>query len=226
MTNVPHVLIVDDDSRILKLLKSFFNQNNYLVTTTTTPTDVSNLINYYAFDLIILDVMMPEISGKELATKIKKTSYSDIPIIMLTAMSEQDDIIEGLKCGANDYIAKPFDPRELLLRAQNLIKFYHLSKKNKEFIQFGVNTYNTVTKTLTRNNKKISISSNDIKLLDIFINEINKVISRDELSVKLGSLNPRSIDVQIVRLRKKIEADPKYPDHLKTVRNQGYAFYI
>lgn len=226
MTNAPHVLIIDDDSRILKLLKSFFNQNNYLVTTTKNPKDASNLIDYYAFDLIILDVMMPEISGKELAKKIKTTNYSDIPIIMLTAMSEQNDIIEGLQCGANDYIAKPFDPRELLLRAQNLIKFYHLSKKNKELIQFGANTYNTITKTLICNNKKILISSNDIKLLDIFVNEINKVISRDELSVKLGNLSPRSIDVQIVRLRKKIEPDPKHPDYLKTVRNQGYAFYI
>lgn len=219
-----HILIVDDDSRILKLLKSFFTQNNYFVTTTQTPDAVMDLMQEMEFDLIILDVMMPGLYGTELTKQIRKQNLY-IPIIMLTALSQQDEVIEGLSCGASDYLVKPFDPREILIRAQNLINTHDLYKTSQNNIQFGPNQYNTTSKTLSRNNQEIKLSTANATLLDILVQSLNKPISREEISQKLGGMNLRSIDVQIVRLRNKIENCPKNPKHLKTVRNQGYAIY-
>lgn len=225
MKKNPHILIVDDDNRILKLLKKFLQQQNFFVSTTISPKEAMELLENFSFDLIILDVMMPDITGLEFAQKIK-SSGKNLPIVMLTALSEPEDKISGLEAGASDYVTKPFEPRELLLRINNLIKSHNAYKKEQEIIRFGNSKYNYLTKEFVQNDTNIKLSSSEQKLLDILVGSKNSPISREELSEKTGGVNLRSIDVQIVRLRGKIETDPKNPKFLKTIRNQGYVLYI
>jgi len=224
MDKKPHILIVDDDNRILKLLKKFLTQNDFLVSTSASATEASKLLSNFIYDLIILDVMMPEITGIDFAQRIRSSGIL-MPVVMLTALSEPEDKIRGLESGASDYVTKPFEPRELLLRINNLINSHKRFKKEQEVIRFGNNTYNLITKVLIQNGTDIKLSSAEEKLLDTLIESENKVISREELSSKLGGLNLRSVDVQIVRLRNKIEPDPKNPKFLKTIRNKGYVLY-
>lgn len=222
--NQHHILIVDDDSRILKLLKKFLLKEKFLVSTSLSAKEAITLLETFNYDLVILDVMMPEITGIEFAQQIKK-SGKKMPIVMLTALSEPEDRIKGLEAGANDYVTKPFEPRELLLRINNLINAYNTHRKEQELIRFGKNTYSLTRKELIQNDTPISLSSAEENLLKILIESNREVISREELSEKLGGLNPRSVDVQIVRLRNKIEPDPKIPQYLKTIRNKGYVLY-
>ena len=225
MNQRPHVLIVDDDNRILKLLKKFLCQNGFLVSISASTEQAKELLTTFIFDLIILDVMMPNVTGIEFAQSIKSTGNA-IPIVMLTALSDPEDRIRGLEAGANDYVGKPFEPRELLLRINNLINSNNRYKKEQEIVRFGNNSYNLVTKVFTQNNIDIKLSSAEEHLLEILLESNNEVISREDLSSKLGGLNLRSIDVQVVRLRNKIELEPKTPHFLKTIRNKGYALYI
>lgn len=220
----PHILIVDDDNRILKLLKIFLQKNNFLVSTAISSGEASELLHNFSFDLIILDVMMPKITGIEFAKQLKSVNKI-LPIIMLTALSEPEDKIKGLESGVNDYVTKPFDPKELLLRINNLINAYSLYKREQEIIRFGNSYFNLLTKEFTKNGDSINLSSAEVKLLDLLIVAGGETISREDLSDKMGGLNPRSVDVQIVRLRNKIEDDPKNPKFLKTIRNQGYVLY-
>ena len=220
-----HILVVDDDTRILKLLKKFLQQNGFLVSTALSAREAFQLLENFIFDLIILDVMMPEITGIEFAEKIKN-SNKNLPIVMLTALSEPEDRVKGLESGAKDYMTKPFEPRELLLRINNLIDSHKLYQKEQNIIRIGGCTYNLLTKNLTSNNIDIHLSSTEQKLLDLLIESKNDVINRDDLSIKMGDLNPRSIDVQIVRLRNKIEPNPKTPKYLKTMTNLGYVLYL
>jgi len=224
MNKRQHILIVDDDNRILKLLKKFLSQNDFLVSTSISANEAIRLLSNFTYDLIILDVMMPEVTGLEFAAKIK-ASGNIMPIVMLTALSEPEDKIRGLEAGANDYITKPFEPRELLLRIHNLINSHNRHKKEQQLARFGNNHYNLLTKEFIQNDVSIRLSSSEEKLLDTLLKSSNKVISREELLKEMGALNPRSVDVQIVRLRNKIESDPKNPKFLKTIRNQGYVFY-
>ncbi|AAU03890.1 response regulator transcription factor [Rickettsia typhi] len=220
----PHILIVDDDSRILALLKQFLNKNNFLVSTANSVIEAKNLLKTSNYDLIILDVMLPEITGLDFATTIRDAGNT-IPIVMLTALSEANERVKGLEAGASDYITKPFEPRELLLRINNLINNYNF-KKATNIIKFGNNLYNCTTKEFTKNNQIVSLSSTEQKLLEILIKNSGKSTSRFELSKIMGGLSMRSIDVQITRIRSKIEDNPKEPKYLKTVRNDGYALYI
>jgi two-component system, OmpR family, phosphate regulon response regulator OmpR len=224
MSNKSHILVVDDDSRILKLLKQFLFKEGFLVSTSSSAREASELLMNFNFDLIILDVMMPEITGIEFAEKIK-ASGSNMPIVMLTALSEPEDRVKGLESGANDYLTKPFEPRELLLRINNLINSHNNYKKERQLVHFGNNSYNLITKELTQDGHTVKLSSSEENLLSILISANNQVISREELSQKLGGLNLRSIDVQIVRLRSKIESNAKNPQYLKTIRNKGYVLY-
>ncbi|AFE52863.1 PETR protein (ompR) [Rickettsia prowazekii str. GvV257] len=219
-----HILIVDDDSRILALLKQFLNKNNFLVSTANSVIEAKNLLKTSNYDLIILDVMLPRITGLDFATIIRDAG-NNIPIVMLTALSEANDRVKGLEAGASDYITKPFEPRELLLRINNLINNYNF-KKETNIIKFGNNFYNCTTKEFTKNDQIVSLSSTEHKLLEILIKNSGKSTSRFELSKIMGGLSMRSIDVQITRIRSKIEDNPKEPKYLKTVRNEGYALYI
>lgn len=224
MQEQPHILIVDDDNRILKLLKKFLSQNNFFVSTSTSPKEALLMLENFSFDLIILDVMMPEITGIDFAQQIK-ASKKKLPIVMLTALSEPEDRIKGLEVGANDYITKPFEPRELLLRIHNLIESHKIFKREQEIIRFGNCEYNVLSKELTQNAQDINLSSTEERLLEVLMEHKNTPLSREKLGEIMGGLNPRSIDVQIVRLRSKIEIDPKNPKLLKTIRNQGYILY-
>ena len=224
MSNEPNILVVDDDNRILKLLKKFLSQEGFLVSISTSANEALELLNNFNYDLIILDVMMPEITGLEFAVKIKE-SGSAMPIVMLTALSDPEDRVKGLESGANDYLTKPFEPRELLIRINNLINSHNLYKKEQQLIRFGNNSYNLITKEFIQNNINVKLSSSEEKLFDALISANNDAISREELSGKLGGLNLRSVDVQVVRLRNKIESDPKNPQYLKTIRNKGYVLY-
>lgn len=224
MNKKPHILIVDDDNRILRLLKKFLCQNNFLVSTSASTKQAGELLDTFIYDLVILDVMLPEVTGTEFASIIKSKGAT-MPIVMLTALSEPEDKIKGLESGASDYITKPFEPRELLLRINNLINSYNRHKKEEQTVFFGNNTYNLVTKIFSQNSKELKLSWAEENLLEIMVQSNSQVISREELAVKLGGINLRSVDVQIVRLRNKIEQDPKNPQFLKTVRHKGYVLY-
>ena len=222
----PKVLIVDDDSRILELLKQFFAKNEFESYTALDAQGAIKVMSECSIDLLILDVMLPNITGFEFAKKIK-AQVKKTPIILLTALSEPDHRVEGLESGADDYMTKPFDPRELILRAKNLLELYKNNKNDQqEIIHIGFSTYNISTKKLSKQNQEIILSSTEQKLLGIFIAHKGRTLSREELSKKMGGLNDRSIDVQIVRLRQKIENDPKQPQYLLTIRHEGYALYI
>ena len=219
-----HILIVDDDARILDLLDQFFSKYDYIVSVASSVEEGRNFLNYYSFNLVILDVMMPDIVGFKFAIEIK-TKYQ-LPIILLTALNKVNDRITGLESGADDYLSKPFEPKELLLRANKLIQLYVQKDNEQKVILFGNNSYNIETKDFKVNNTQISLTSTEQKLLDLFISNKNQILTRDRLSKEMGNLSPRSIDVQIVRLRAKIESDISKPRYLQSIRNKGYALYI
>lgn len=224
-SNDPKILIVDDDNKILKLLKKFLSQNGFLVSTAIDVKEAEIALKECSFDLIILDVMLPEVTGLDFAKKIKSNG-NVMPIIMLTALSEPDDRIKGLESGANDYLSKPFNPRELLLRIKNLIDTHNNHKKSSKVKYFGDNSYDFFSKEFIKKGAYVKLTSNERKLLEILINHEGIAISREEILKKIGVfLSLRSIDVQIARIRNKIEDNPKNPKFLKSIRNEGYAFY-
>ncbi len=225
MNNKPHLLIVDDDSRIVKLLKQYLSKEGFLVSTSTSAKEALTMLENFQYDLMILDVMMPEITGLEFATQLK-SGGSLMPIVMLTALSEPEDRVKGLESGANDYVTKPFEPRELVIRINNLLESNAKFIKQEEVVFFGSNSYNKTTKELLQHDKVIPLSTTEENLLEILIKNSGKPIAREELAEKMGGVNVRSIDVQIVRLRSKIELNSKAPKFLKTARNHGYALYI
>ncbi|CAG2168434.1 unnamed protein product [Oppiella nova] len=201
----PHILVVDDDHPL-------------------STKEAKSLLQYFIYDLIILDVMLPGINGIDFVKTIK-SNKSETPIVMLTALSEIDDRIRGLESGASDYITKPFEPRELLIRIRNLINNYNNYKKEQKIKRLGNSYYNLESKEFKKKDKVILLSSTEQKLLEILISSNGQTISRDELSTLMGNYSIRSIDVQIVRIRSKIEDDTKEPKYLKTIRNEGYALY-
>lgn len=223
--SIPHILVVDDDERILKLLKQFLHKNGYEVSTALSVVKAEELLAHTQIDLMMLDVMMPGVTGIDFAKKIKSAGMN-IPIILLTALSEPEDRIKGLEAGADDYVSKPFEPRELLLRTQKLIELYDLHKRSSPYVFFGDIKYDLNTKELINGEEITKLSSTEYKLLDILIEHKSSVLTREELSEKMHNIGERSIDVQIVRLRSKIEQDPKQPRFLQTIRHEGYILYI
>ncbi|MGV2432698.1 MAG UNVERIFIED_CONTAM: response regulator transcription factor [Rickettsiaceae bacterium] len=225
----PHILVVDDDTRILKLLSQFLSSHNYLVSTASCAKEAEEYLKEFIIDLMMVDVMMPEVTGIEFAKHIRDSKIH-VPIILLTALSEPEDRIAGLEAGADDYITKPFEPKELLLRTENLINLYGRKQDISNKINFGLVVYDMQSKILYNNDSNqnvINMSSRERKLLDLFIENRGKVLSRDTIVNFMGTgTSERSIDVQIVRLRNKIEYDPKHPRYLQTIRNEGYILYI
>jgi two-component system phosphate regulon response regulator OmpR len=221
------ILIVDDDTRILALLKQFLTQNGYSASTATDALEAEEMMKHTNFDLIILDVMMPKVTGLEFSSKIKK--LQNIPIILLTALNKVEDRIKGLEARADDYLSKPFEPKELLLRMQNLLQLYTKQKSDKvtgELVLFGHNSYNLTNKEFKKNGQITYLTSSEQKLLEIFIMHKNQPLSRQQILQEVDHVSVRSIDVQVVRLRAKIETDPSKPQFLQTIRNGGYALYI
>jgi len=215
------ILLVDDDQRLRELLKDYLNEKNFQVFTSEDFDEAREILGCFIFDLIILDRMMPSGDGINLIKDIKKTSKT--PIIMLTAMGENYDKIDGLKTGTDDYISKPFEPEELLLRIYNLLKLYENINQSELLFSFGNFIYNTKTNSLTFNDKEIYLTEGENNLLLKLINNRNNTLSREELAEKtFDESELRKVDVGITRLRQKIEKQPKQPQYIKTIRGKGY----
>ena len=215
------ILLVDDDQRLRELLKDYLNEKNFQVFTSEDFDEAKEILEFFIFDLIILDRMMPSGDGVDLIQDIKKTSKT--PIIMLTAMSENNDKIDGLKKGTDDYLSKPFEPEELFLRINNLLKLYENINQQELLFSFGSFTYNTKTNSLTLNDKEIYLTEGENNLLLKLINNRNNTLSREQLAEKeFDESELRKVDVGITRLRQKIEKTPKQPQYIKTIRGKGY----
>ena len=223
MKNKFHILIVDDDNRIRDLLKEYLGENKYMVSTSEDAENAKIKLSQFKFDLIVLDVMMPGQSGYDLTKEIRKNI--DIPIILLTAKSEVENRIKGLELGADDYISKPFEPKELLLRIKNIInKSNKIDFEKKYFIGNAKIDLNKMNISFNKKDKKINSSEKKV-LVEMLANP-GKTYSRDEIGKISGISQERSIDVMITRLRQKIEANPKNPKYLQTIRGSGYVLWI
>ena len=218
-----HILVVDDDDRIRSLLKDYLSTNSYFVSTAENADEAKTKIKYFKFDIIILDVMMPGQSGYDLTKEIKKNL--NIPIILLTAKSEVENRILGLELGADDYIGKPFEPKELLLRIKNIIKSKNKIDLNvKHFIGSAEIDLNKMLIKLDGKPKKINPTEKKV-LLEMLANP-GKTFSREDMGRISGINQERSVDVMITRLRQKIEKEPKKPKYLQTIRGSGYVLWI
>ncbi len=217
-----HLLVIDDDTRLRNLLGRFLEENGFQVSLAKETTEAKNMIAETKFDLMIVDVMMPGETGIEFTSNFRQSSST--PIIMLTARGEFEDRIKGLESGADDYLQKPFEPKELLLRINNVLKRFGTSK-NSNICNFGEFSFNLNDGRLKKGEDFIHITDSESKILKILCQETGKVISRETLSSLCGDIDERSIDVQITRLRRKIESNPKQPHYLQTVRNKGYVIY-
>ena len=218
-----HILVVDDDDGIRDLVKQFLSQNNYLVTTAKNSEDALEKVKIVKFDLIVLDIMMPGKSGLEFTTENKKKL--DTPIILLTAKGEASERVEGLEIGADDYLSKPFEPKELILRINNILN----KTKNeglKRIIEFGSIKIDLNKLFIYRNKQSLKINNTEKIILEKMINSPGKIFQRDEIGSIIDLDKERSIDVIITRLRKKIEENPKSPKYLQTIRGEGYVLWI
>ncbi len=218
-----HILVVDDDDRIRNLLKDFLSDNQYIVSTAENSEQAKIKIEYFKFDILILDVMMPGQDGYELTKEIKKKI--NIPIILLTAKGEVENRIKGLELGADDYIGKPFEPKELLLRIKNITKNNNkINLDSKHVVGNAEIDLNKMIIKLKEKNRKINNSEK--KVLIEMLSNPGKTFSREEIGKISGISQERSIDVMITRLRKKIETNPKNPKYLQTIRGAGYVLWI
>jgi len=220
---IAHILVVDDDDGIRLLVKKYLNENNFLVTTARSAEDATEKIKIIKFDLIVLDIMMPGKNGLEFIEDNKKKL--DTPILLLTAKGEPKERIEGLEIGADDYLPKPFEPKELILRIQNII---NKLKKNiqKKVLIFENIKIDLNKQIITKDNIDNKINNTEKTILQKMINNPGKVFSREEIGSLINLDKERSIDVIITRLRKKIEIDPKNPKFLQTIRGAGYVLWI
>ena len=218
-----HILVVDDDDGIRNLVKKFLNEKNFLVNTASSAEEAQKKIAIIKFDLIILDIMMPGKSGLEYLNENK--SVIDTPVILLTAKGEPKERVEGLESGADDYLPKPFEPQELLLRIKNILS--KTQKKNLiRAINFGNIKIDLTKLLIIKEKKELKINTTEKKILDKMINQPGKVFSRLEIGKLINLEKERSIDVIITRLRKKIEINPKNPKYLQTIRGTGYVLWI
>jgi len=221
--NKKHILIVDDDNRIRDLLKDYLFGNNYIVSTAENADQAKERLKYLKFDIIILDVMMPGQNGYELTKEIKKKIK--VPVILLTAKGEVENRIKGLELGADDYIGKPFEPKELLLRIRNIInKNKKIDLKSKHSVGVAEIDLNKMMVNLNDKSKKINNAEKKV-LIEMLANP-GTTFSREEIGRVAGISQERSIDVMITRLRQKLELDPKNPKYLQTIRGSGYVLWI
>ena len=218
-----HILVVDDDDKIRKLVKEFLSTKNYLVTTANNAEDALEKVMEIKFDLIVLDVMMPGKSGLDFISENK--SNLDTPIILLTARGEAIDRIKGLETGADDYLPKPFEPKELSLRIRSILKRTQ-EKINKRVIEFEKVKIDLNKLFINKNNQQFKINNTEKIILEKMINYPGKTFTREDISRLIKIDKERSIDVIITRLRKKIEFDPKNPKYLQTIRGEGYVLWI
>ena len=221
--NTFHILVVDDDDRIKELVKEYLEENNFLVTTAKDAFEAKKKLEILKFDILILDIMMPGESGLTLTKEIKKNDST--PIILLTAKGETKDRIQGLELGADDYLGKPFEPKELLLRIKNILNKIQKPLLSDE-IYIGETLVNLKKLAIKINNKTKKINPQERKVLEKMLASPGKVFSRDDIGKIINISKERTIDVMITRLRQKIESNPKQPKYLQTIRGAGYVLWI
>ena len=221
--NTFHILVVDDDDRIRELVKQYLEENNFLVTTAVDALDAKKKLEIIKFDILILDIMMPGESGLSLTKEMKKNNQT--PIILLTAKGETGDRIHGLELGADDYLGKPFEPKELLLRIKNILNKIQKPLLPDE-IYIGSALINLKKLDIKKNKKTIKINPQEKKVLEKMLEFPGKVFSRDDIGKMINISKERTIDVMITRLRQKIESSPKNPKYLQTIRGSGYVLWI
>ena len=218
-----HILVVDDDNRIRELVKEYLEENQFLVTTAKNAEDAKKKLEILKFDILVLDIMMPGESGLTLTREVKKNNYT--PIILLTAKGEAKDRIDGLELGADDYLGKPFEPKELLLRIKNI-----LNKTKTDILPNEIHIGNTLINlkklNIKLNNKIKKINTQEKKILENMLGSPGKVFSRNDIGKIINISKERTIDVMITRLRQKIESNPKNPKYLQTIRGSGYVLWI
>jgi len=215
-----HILVVDDDTRIRTLLERYLREHGYRVSTAEDAAAARGLMASFAFDLLVVDVMMPGEDGFSLTRALR--NRSDVPILILTARGDPDDRIRGLEVGADDYLPKPFEPRELLLRIGTIIKRARPAIDDAQEIGFGDCRFDPKRGELTRAGQPVRLTHAEANILRLLASNPGRAFSRLELSERTGAGLERSVDVQVTRLRKKIEVDPKTPLYLQTVRGVGY----
>ena len=221
--NIFHILVVDDDDRIRDLIKQYLEENNFLVTSAKDALDAKKKLEILKFDILVLDIMMPGESGLSLTKEIKKKDST--PIILLTAKGEAQDRIKGLELGADDYLGKPFEPKELLLRIKNIL--YKIQKPIlSDEIYIGNTIVNLKKLEIKINNKIKKINPQEKKVLEKMLETPGKIFSRDSIGKIINISKERTIDVMITRLRQKIESSPKKPKYLQTIRGSGYVLWI
>jgi two-component system, OmpR family, phosphate regulon response regulator OmpR len=219
-----HILIIDDDEKIRDLLKQYLKNNNFFVSTSINASDAEEKLKIIKFDLAIIDIMMPGKDGLQLTKEIREKI--DLPIILLTAKGEPEDRVRGLELGAEDYLPKPFEPKELLLRIKNVIKRIKKNKHVITSIKIGKAHVNIKKMEIQKEKKIIKINASEKILLENMISSAGKIFSREEISKITNLTQERSIDVLVTRLRQKIEPDPKNPKYLQTVRGTGYVLWL
>ena len=218
-----HILVVDDDDRIRELVKQYLEENQFLVTTAKDVPDAKGKIEIIKFDILVLDIMMPGESGLSLTKQIKKRDTT--PIILLTAKGETQDRIEGLELGADDYLGKPFEPKELLLRINNILNKTQKTKLTEQ-VYIGKALINLKKSNIKIDNKIKKINPQEKKILEKMLGSPGKIFSRNDIGEIIKISKERSIDVMITRLRQKIESNPKNPKYLQTIRGSGYVLWI
>ena len=220
---IAHILVVDDDDGIRSLVKKYLNENNFLVSTAENAENALEKIKIIKFDLIVLDIMMPGKTGLEFTNEFK--NKINTPILLLTAKGEPAERIEGLELGADDYLTKPFEPKELILRINNILSKTK-SLEFKKVIEFGNIKIDLKKQFIYRNDLNLKINNTETVILEKMINSPGKIFKRDEIANLIDLNKERSIDVIVTRLRKKIEESPKNPKYLQTIRGEGYVLWI
>ncbi len=217
----PHLLVVDDDTRLRALLRRYLSENGFRVTTAADAGEARKQLGGFAFDLIVLDVMLPGESGLDLTRDLHRERR--LPVLLLTAMAEPEDRVNGLELGADDYLSKPFEPRELVLRIRKLLQRRPTVDASRHEVRFGGCRFDLVRSELFRGGEVIHLTAAETALLAGLAERAGAAVSREELSLSAQfSGNVRNVDVQMTRLRRKIERDPRFPRYLQTVRGTGY----
>ena len=218
----PHLLVVDDDARLRELLRRYLSDNGFRVTTAQDAGEARAKLAAFAFDLIVLDVMMPGESGLDLTRALRRDGR--VPVLLLTAMVEPEDRVNGLEHGADDYLAKPFEPRELVLRIRNVLQRRPADDSIRRELRFGGCRFDLVRGELYRGGDPVHLTAAEAALLSALAQKAPQAVPREELALSAQfSGNVRNVDVQMTRLRRKIERDPRFPRYLQTVRGTGYA---
>ena len=222
----PHLLVVDDDARLRDLLRRYLSENGFRVTVAADAKEARANLASFAFDLVVLDVMMPGESGLDLTLALRQTTGRGprLPVLLLTALAEPEDRVSGLEHGADDFLAKPFEPRELVLRIRNIIERRGAADESARTLRFGGFRFDLARGELFRGGEIVRLTAAEAGLLSSLAARAGEAVSREDLSqsVQFGG-NMRNVDVQMTRLRRKIEPDPRYPRYLQTVRGTGYA---